>query len=542
MREKTTAGVKEPNEFRNWMSTFFSRRAAFFSSWLRTYRRQMSNPIPRFSEAQLRAMPRDQLVQRIMELTNPGSGAVALSSSAVDKKSDSPVSKKEFCREPPAKKRKRGDREFDMSRYGQRTIALKLAYLGWNFHGFATQPNSAYSVEDHIFAALLKTRLIESREHCEYSRAGRTDVGVSALGQVVGLRVRSNVVKPSQGSDELDYVKIINSMLPVEIRVLSWAAVAGDGSSASLPVSSTTDERIGIMDPWGHEEMFIRRPGSPFSARFDALYRSYKYFFLKGNLDIAAMQSAASSFVGRHDFRNFCKIDAEKVTNFARVMYQVEIRRECDDSTVTDVESRVDGEYTRLYIFVRGQAFLWHQVRCMAAVLFEVGMCNEKPDIVRRMLVDADLGNGAFSGGKPTYQMAPATPLLLFDCAYPPSVVSFFASQPPQSSVMNSSFGRADAALASLFGESAAKTSILRTMLNTNDVFKLRTEGIDHEVVDHSPLFGTERQHRSLLPFVHGRFQFGRKHIPFEQRKREDSLEEKQRRIVEKKGSLIAEV
>jgi tRNA pseudouridine38/39 synthase len=523
------------------MSTFLARSAGVFSSWLRTCRRQMSKPVPRFSEAQLRAMSRDQLVEHVMELATCAAGAQPLTPNAVDTKSGRPLFKNNSVRESSAKKRKRGDREFDMSRYGQRTIALKLAYLGWNFHGFATQPNSAYSVEDHVFAALLKTRLIESRENCEYSRAGRTDVGVSALGQVVGLRVRSNVVAPSQGSVELDYVKMLNSMLPVEIRVLSWASVAGGGSSESLRASTAIDAGVGVMDPCGHEEKFVRRPGSPFSARFDALYRSYKYFFLKGNLDIAAMQSAASSFVGRHDFRNFCKIDAEKVTNFVRVMYQVEIRRECDDSTVTDAESRADSEYTGLYIFVRGQAFLWHQVRCMAAVLFEVGMGNEKPDIVGRMLIDADLGSGAFAEGKPTYTMAPATPLLLFDCAYPPSVVSFVATHRPGLSIMHSSFGRADAELASLYSESAAKTSILRTMLDTNDGFKFRSSG-NLESLDHIPLFGTERQRRSLLPFVHGRFQLGRKHIPFEQRKREDSLEEKQRRFAEKKEPVSAHV
>lgn len=38
--------------------------------------------------------------------------------------------------------------------------------------------------QSHLFQALLKTKLIPDTHSCNYSRAGRTDKGVSALGQV----------------------------------------------------------------------------------------------------------------------------------------------------------------------------------------------------------------------------------------------------------------------------------------------------------------------------------------------------------------------
>jgi tRNA pseudouridine synthase len=333
---------------------------------------------------------------------------------------------------------------------------------------------------------------------------------------------------------------MLNSMLPVHVRALSWAPVTGSAARNATCEQTVVapDDNLEVVDPYGREGDYVRRPGAPFSARFDALYRSYKYFFTLGTLNVSAMQAAARSFVGRHDFRNFCKIDAEKVTNFVRVMYQVEIRREHDDSMMTEGETSCDAEHTQMYIYVRGQAFLWHQVRCMAAVLFEVGMGNEQPEIVKRMLTDASRVDGAFSGGKPSYIMAPPTPLLLFECAYPPSVVSFDVSIATGGSVTATSFGRADAELGSLYAEAAAQTSILRTMLKADDDFRVRYEARESEMPESFTCFGSERTGRLLLPFAHGRYQAGRRHIPFEHRKREDSLEEKQRRVAERRESV----
>ena len=47
----------------------------------------------------------------------------------------------------------------------------------------------------HLFDALKKTCLIADIESCNFSRCGRTDKGVSALGQVVSLDVRSLAIR-----------------------------------------------------------------------------------------------------------------------------------------------------------------------------------------------------------------------------------------------------------------------------------------------------------------------------------------------------------
>lgn len=135
-------------------------------------------------------LTREQLVQRVREL-EAELGRVA-SGHAVAAPPATPAdaavhvakdAKKRSASHTEGGKAKRARKAFDMSRYRQRHIALKVAYVGTNYHGLAVQAN-APSVEAELFKALERTRLIEGRDTCNYSRCGRTDKGVSALGQV----------------------------------------------------------------------------------------------------------------------------------------------------------------------------------------------------------------------------------------------------------------------------------------------------------------------------------------------------------------------
>ena len=89
---------------------------------------------------------------------------------------------------------------------------------------------------------------------------------------------------------------------------------------------------------------------------------------------------------------------------------------------------------------VRGSAFLWHQVRCMAAILLMLGKKQEAPTVsycdatssltlpdvhqllhalgwVGAQVVD-DLLDLALWPAKPQYAMAHEAPLVLHSCAY----------------------------------------------------------------------------------------------------------------------------
>lgn len=82
-------------------------------------------------------------------------------------------------------------RVFDFGAHPRRKIALQFLYHGWEFDGLVQQASTDNTVEEHLMAALLKTKLISGEKDCDFSRCGRTDKGVSAFKQVAAVVVRS---------------------------------------------------------------------------------------------------------------------------------------------------------------------------------------------------------------------------------------------------------------------------------------------------------------------------------------------------------------
>ncbi|KAF8571082.1 hypothetical protein P879_03816 [Paragonimus westermani] len=83
-------------------------------------------------------------------------------------------------------------RHFPFQQYKMRHIALQFAYLGWNYSGLALQGSAQpVTIMEKLLDALEKCKLIEDRESLNFTVCGRTDKGVSALGQVVSVVVRS---------------------------------------------------------------------------------------------------------------------------------------------------------------------------------------------------------------------------------------------------------------------------------------------------------------------------------------------------------------
>ena len=304
----------------------------------------------------------------------------------------------------------------------RRHVALRFYYDGGSYSGLAQNVgvDSDQSIERQLFAALQRAHLVTGREEANYSRCGRTDRGVSSAGQVVALTLKSafapdaairtdaGTLRPLDEDDlpknshdaikvwvhpktkkstkrnenqqqrneevvekqlsEYPYEKILNNLLPPDIRILGWSPVSDD-----------------------------------FSARFSATTRTYRYFFVPRSLNLQRMQEALEIMVGTHDFRNLCRMDVEKVYNFERHIHSAEIVFSNDDK---NNNSRV------AYILIVGQAFLWHQIRCIASVLFLIGRGLEEPSVVRELL---DVKRNP---GKPSYPLADERPLVLHHCQY----------------------------------------------------------------------------------------------------------------------------
>ena len=67
-----------------------------------------------------------------------------------------------------------------------RRVALKIAYIGSNFHGYQRQPNYR-TVEGELLRVFKETNIIEDTWTAHYSVAGRTDKGVHSTGNVISF-------------------------------------------------------------------------------------------------------------------------------------------------------------------------------------------------------------------------------------------------------------------------------------------------------------------------------------------------------------------
>lgn len=225
---------------------------------------------------------------------------------------------------------------------GTRTMALELAYRGAPFSGFARQPG-LLTVQGDIENALS----IALRTPVQVTGAGRTDAGVHALAQIVSFDVGPDV--------EVDAHTLMRSLNALTHEALSVRAI--------------------LQAP----------PG--FSARFDAIARSYRYrivtgasapqfladiaWWHRGALDVVAMREAAGFLIGEHDFASFCSAES---------LAEVTTTNRCISSIGISETERLGEDC--IEIDVVGNAFLHNMVRIIVGTLVEVGVGRREADWV----------------------------------------------------------------------------------------------------------------------------------------------------------------
>lgn len=400
---------------------------------------------------------------------------------------------------PPSRpKNARVNREFDPSKYATRLIALKFAYLGQNYNGLEYHPHNKTplpTVEETLWKALNKGHLIfptpDPSKHpdevnwdgCEYSKCGRTDRGVSAFGQVVGIRVRSNrplgydqddcVGNEVAGHSSFDNGSDTNG---IDAQALEASSTNGSTSSST---QNSAGEDVSLFDPINDEIPYpqvlnrllppdIRvlawcpSPPAGFSARFACKERRYKYFFTQpafspssnalrtnqsaiygspdqgrreGLLNIQAMREAAKKFEGLHDFRNFCKLDASKqIKNFQRRIFFADIEEldpqkgpvgyvdlsEFREYHDTLKEQTANGTVTNAGTTPKIYTFTLHG---SAFLWHQVRHMVAILFLVGQRLESPNLVDEMLDVGnsplKPQYEMADDAPLVLWDCIFP---------------------------------------------------------------------------------------------------------------------------
>ena len=220
-----------------------------------------------------------------------------------------------------------------------RKFKTVIAYDGTSFSGWQYQEN-ALGIQQVVEEVL---EYLEGAKVRVYG-SSRTDAGVHAKGFVAHFEL-TKPIPPK------NLVRAMNARLPESVRVLS-ASYAKSG----------------------------------FDARLSAKGKEYRYFlyqadimpphlvpywtYCRRELDAQAMAKAAEYFVGRHDFAPFA-------ANPHRVL----------ETTVRNIFSFTVKKRGPRYVFtVRGDGFLYKQVRSMVGFLISVGKGNEKPEAVKEIL------------------------------------------------------------------------------------------------------------------------------------------------------------
>ena len=246
-------------------------------------------------------------------------------------------------------------KEFDWEKQTFRQYLIKFSYIGTGYSGLAYTDEATRTIEREIFRCLMLTKMIKSRETCNFSRCGRTDAGVHAAGNYMSISLREGI----------DHLYVLNKVLATDIVFLSKVEVDSD-----------------------------------FNARFRCRQRIYKYYQpVWVGLDVAKMHAASQLLVGEHDFRNFCKMDVSATVNYVRTIFGVKFNLDIERSVVE--------------IEVSGNGFLWHMIRCIIAILLLIGEGAESPELILDLL---DLEK---TPRKPLYPLAHPGGLVLFDCYYP---------------------------------------------------------------------------------------------------------------------------
>lgn len=160
-------------------------------------------------------------------------------------------------------------------------IALKFAYNGNKFYGYARQPKQR-TVEGNLIKYLVNNNIIQNTRESSFRSASRTDKGVSAFGNIVGF----------------------NSDIPKK-EILKTLA----------------DEFSSIL-VYGIKE--VETNFNPRHAKF----RHYRYYLPIASHEIEKIISTLNCFTGEHDFSNFAKLEPHR--NPIRIIENILFKEEND--------------------------------------------------------------------------------------------------------------------------------------------------------------------------------------------------------------------
>ncbi|XP_012281540.1 tRNA pseudouridine synthase A isoform X2 [Orussus abietinus] len=275
----------------------------------------------------------------------------------------------------------------EMIRVKRRNYALLLAYLGKNYAGMQRNPGMK-TIDEELINALLKADLITNEafdmiQTIQYQRAARTDKGVSAVRQVVSVKLPENVCK-----------NVLNGFLPDDIKVFGIKRVTKGFNSKShcsgrtytytLPTYSFAPESSNIpprdVDIDARMKELLTIDGKPLQE-----YR------ISADI-IARIVSSLKIYEGTHNFHNF----TSKVKPLDPRAQRYIIETSCSEPFISDSMEFITLE-------IKGQSFMLHQIRKMVALVISVV----------RNIIREEIISEAFTPPKLDLPMAPSLGLVL---------------------------------------------------------------------------------------------------------------------------------
>lgn len=225
-----------------------------------------------------------------------------------------------------------------MTQAGRKYKAV-IAYDGTDYSGWQFQEN-ALGIQQVVEEALA---WLEQGPVRVYG-SSRTDAGVHAKGFVCHF----NLTKPVPPEN---VVRAANARLPDAIRFISASFAKED-----------FDARLSAKGKEYRYQVYQADVMPPHLARY--------WTFCHRPLDLEAMREAAVYFTGRRDFAPFAANPDRELESTVRTVFSFDVKRSAH----------------RFTMIVRGDGFLYKQVRSMAGFLLAVGRGREKPSAVKEIL------------------------------------------------------------------------------------------------------------------------------------------------------------
>lgn len=241
-----------------------------------------------------------------------------------------------------------------------------FSFKGTYYHGWQVQPNNitVQQVLDDALSTVLNEKI-------STIGAGRTDSGVHAKFFCAHFDSNSHDLALNK-----KFIYRLNSFLPKDISVFSVKRVENEANARYSAISRTY-------------KYYITRIKDPFAQSTS--------WFIYGDINISAMNSAAQRLFNHNDFTSFSRLHSGAKTNICKI------------HNASWIENGDIIEFT-----IKADRFLRNMVRAIVGTMVDIGFNKITPDEIDEIINACDRCKAGKS--------APAKGLFLVDIEYPEEI------------------------------------------------------------------------------------------------------------------------